>query len=96
MIQERLKLRIIRLNLLYLLPILLLCCAAAFSGFFGLMRRSQVRFLTSESYMSQVYLMERLGYGSPKAQGEPPPPSFAAPWRISPACGCSSTPAAGS
>ncbi len=70
MIQERLKLRIIRLNLLYLLPILLLCCAAAFSGFFGLMRRSQVRFLTSESYMSQVYLMERLGYGSPKAQRE--------------------------
>ena len=69
MIQERLKLRIIRLNLIYLLPILLLCCAAAFCGIFGLMRQSQVRFLTSESYMSQVYLMDRLGYrGDPDAQ----------------------------
>ena len=62
MIQKRLRMRIIRLNLIYLLPILLLCCAAVFSGFFALMRRSQVRFLTSESYMSQVYLMDRLGY----------------------------------
>ncbi len=69
MIQKRLRMRIIRLNLIYLLPILLLCCAAVFSGFFALMRRSQVRFLTSESYMSQVYLMDRLGYrGDPEAQ----------------------------
>ena len=69
MIQKRLRMRIIRLNLIYLLPILLLCCAAVFSGFFALMRRSQVRFLTSESYMSQVYLMERLSYpGSPELQ----------------------------
>ena len=69
MIQKRLKLRIIRLNLLFLLPILLLFCAAATSSIFGVMRRSQVRFLTSESYMSQVYLMERLSYpGSPELQ----------------------------
>lgn len=69
MMQKRLRLRIIRLNLIYLLPILLLCCAAVFSGFFALTRRSQVRFLTSESYMSQIYLMDRLGYrGDPESQ----------------------------
>lgn len=68
MIRERLKLRIIRLNLLFLLPILLLFCAAAFSTIFSLMRQSQVRFLTSESYMSQVYLMEQLGQGDTGAQ----------------------------
>lgn len=71
MIQERLKMRIIRLNLLFLLPILLLFSAAAFSTIFGLMRRSQVRFLTSESYMSQVYLMDRLSHqGDADAQRE--------------------------
>lgn len=69
MIRERLRRRIIRLNLLLLLPILLLFCAAAVSTLFGLMRQSQVRFLTSESYMSQVYLMDRLRYpGDPEAQ----------------------------
>lgn len=69
MIQERLKLRIIRLNLLFLLPILLLFSAAAFGTIFGLMRQSQVRFLTSESYMSQVYLMDRLSHqGNADAQ----------------------------
>lgn len=60
MIRERLKLRIVRLNLIFLLPVLLLFCAAAFSAIFQLMRQSQVRFLTSESYMSQVYLMDQL------------------------------------
>lgn len=60
MIQKGLKMRIIRLNLLSLLPILLLFSAAAFSTIFGLMRQSQVRLLTSESYMSQIYLMDRL------------------------------------
>ena len=60
MIRERLKLRIVRLNLIFLLPVLLLFCAAAFSAIFQLMRQSQVRLLTSESYMSQVYLMDQL------------------------------------
>ena len=69
MIQERLKLRIIRLNLLFLLPILLLFSAAAVGTIFGQMRQSQVRFLTSESYMSQVYLMDRLSHqGNADAQ----------------------------
>ncbi len=41
MIQERLKLRIIRLNLLFLLPILLLFSAAAFGTIFDQLRQSQ-------------------------------------------------------
>ncbi len=62
MIRERLKLRIIRMNLIFLLPILLIFSAAAFNTIFSLMRQSQVRFLTSESYMSQIYLMDRMNH----------------------------------
>lgn len=71
MIEKRLKIRIIRMNLVFLLPILLLFCAAAISTIFSLMRQSQVRFLTSESYMSQIYLMDRLNHlGTSAAEAE--------------------------
>lgn len=69
MLKKRLKIRIIRMNLLFVLPILLLFSAAVFSAIIGLMRQSQVRFLTSESYMSQIYLMDRLTHqGNADAQ----------------------------
>ena len=71
MIEKLLKIRIIRMNLVFLLPILLLFCAAAISTIFSLMRQSQVRFLTSESYMSQIYLMDRLNHlGTSAAEAE--------------------------
>lgn len=71
MLRQRLRIRIIRLNLLFVLPILLLFSAAVFGAIFGMMRRSQVGLLTSESYMSQLYLMDQLGsQGSAEAQRE--------------------------
>ncbi|WP_071433180.1 sensor histidine kinase [Angelakisella massiliensis] len=71
MIQKQLRRRIIQMNLLFLLPVLALCCALALSIIVTLMRQAQVRLLTSESYMSQVYLMDRLKYqGDSKIQRE--------------------------
>ncbi len=70
MIRKVLKNRIVRTNLIVLVPILLLLTSAAVSSIYGQLRRSNVELLTSESYNSQVYVMEQLAAGGPDSQSQ--------------------------
>ncbi|MEA5011908.1 MAG: HAMP domain-containing sensor histidine kinase [Angelakisella sp.] len=54
--------RIIRMNLMMILPLLILFSSASLTAIYSLMRSSTVDLLLSESHNSQLYLMEQLSH----------------------------------
>lgn len=70
MIRRALKNRIVRTNLIVLVPILVLLASTAVTTAYSQLRSANLELLTNESYNSQVYVMEQLAAAGSDSQAQ--------------------------